>query len=123
MKKNEGNFCGFCRLPQLTIRHLSMFCLFLFVALVVLMPDCAFAGSDFSDFENIFEKIEKFITGPVGKVISIAGMAACGIVYIFARQDLSEGFKLLLQVCFGICFIAFASSIVSKLFSFGSAMI
>ena len=67
MKKNEGNCCGFCRLPQLTIRHLSMFCLFLFVALVVLMPDCAFAGSDFSDFENIFEKIEKFITGQIGR--------------------------------------------------------
>ena len=50
-------------------------------------------------------------------------MACCGIVFIFARQDMAEGFKLMLQVVFGICFIVFAVTIVDALFSFSSAII
>jgi len=50
-------------------------------------------------------------------------MALCGVLYIFNRDDLTGGFKLLLGVVFGISFIAFATSIVDSVFSFSGAVI
>ena len=63
------------------------------------------------------------ITGPAGKWISIVAMGLCGVVYIYNKDDLSGGFKLLLSVVFGICFICFASSIVNSIFSFSGAVV
>ena len=85
-------------------------------------PELALASDDFG-MGGVFETITKVITGKWGKMISIAGMAMCGIVFIFARQDMAEGFKLMMQVVFGICFIVFAVSIVDALFSFTGALI
>jgi type IV secretion system protein TrbC len=88
----------------------------------VLLPVTAFAGG-ISEFSSPLEQVVNTITGPAGKWISITAMAICGIIYIFNKDDLSGGFKLLLQVVFGISFICFASSIVNSVFSFSGAVL
>jgi len=94
------------------------------VTVLALIPDAAFASGGISEFSGPFEKVMQTITGPWGRIISIAGMAVCGVTFIFARQDMGEGFKMLLQVVFGICFICFATTIVDALFSnFSGAVI
>ena len=90
--------------------------------LAAFMPDVALASDDFG-MGGAFETITKVITGKWGKMISIAGMAICGVTFIFARQDMAEGFKMMLQVTFGICFIVFAVTIVDALFNFSGALI
>lgn len=92
------------------------------LCLPVLLPATAFAGG-ISEFSSPLEQVVNTITGPAGKWISIVAMALCGIVYIFNKDDLSGGFKLLLQVVFGISFICFASSIVNSVFSFSGAVL
>ncbi|MDR3631445.1 MAG: TrbC/VirB2 family protein [Desulfocapsaceae bacterium] len=92
------------------------------LCLTVLLPATAFAGG-ISEFSSPLEQVVNTITGPAGKWISIVAMALCGIVYIFNKDDLSGGFKLLLQVVFGISFICFASSIVNSVFSFSGAVL
>ena len=92
------------------------------LAASVLLPATAFAGG-ITDFSSPLEQVVNTITGPAGKWISIVAMALCGIVYIFNKDDLSGGFKLLLQVVFGISFICFASSIVNTVFSFSGAVL
>lgn len=100
------------------------FLAFAAVALVLAAsPDCAFASGGIDEFSGPMEKVVNTILGKWGLLISIGGMACVGIVYIFNRQDMSEGFKMFLQVVFGICFIAFASQIVNALFSFSGAVI
>ena len=91
--------------------------------LIMALPDAAWASGGISEFSSPFEKVVNTITGPWGKFISIAGMAVCGVVFIFNRQDMGEGFKMMLQVVFGICFICFASAIVDSIFSFSGAVI
>ena len=88
----------------------------------ILLPATAFAGG-ISEFSSPLEQVVNTITGPAGKWISITAMALCGIIYIFNKDDLSGGFKLLLQVVFGISFICFASSIVNSVFSFSGAVL
>lgn len=88
-----------------------------FMNVIQSMGRCA-CGSDFT-----FVGMANTILGKWGMLVSVAGMACVGIVYIFNRQDMSEGFKMFLQVVFGICFIAFASQIVNALFSFSGAVI
>lgn len=101
----------------------SSFLFFLSVLLLALLiPEAVFAGG-ITEFSDPIEKVVNTITGKWGMLISIAGMAVCGVVYIFNRQDMAEGFKMLLQVVFGICFICFASVIVKSMFSFGGAII
>lgn len=96
---------------------------YLALALILIaLPDAALA-SGISEFSDPMQKVVDTITGQWGQLVSIAGMAVCGVVYIFNRQDMGEGFKMLLQVVFGICFIAFASTIVTSMFSFGGAVI
>ena len=93
-------------------------------AFMTLVPDAAFASAGLSDFSGPFEKVVNTITGPWGRIVSIAGMAICGVVFIFNRQDMGEGFKMMLQVVFGICFICFAATIVDALFGgFSGAVI
>ncbi len=98
---------------------IAVFCL---AALAMIVPEAAFAGG-ISEFSDPMQKVVDTITGKWGQLIAIAGMATCGVVYIFNRQDMAEGFKMLLQVVFGICFICFASTIVTSMFSFGGAVI
>lgn len=100
----------------------SLAFLALFAALAAFMPDLALAADNFG-MGTPFDTIQQVITGKWGKMISIAGMALCGVVFIFARQDMAEGFKLMLQVTFGMCFIVFAVTIVDALFTFSSAII
>ncbi len=89
---------------------------------LLVLPEFAHAGG-ITEFSGPIEKVVDTITGKWGMLISVAGMAVCGVVYIFNRQDMAEGFKMLLQVVFGICFICFASAIVTSMFSFGGALI
>jgi len=95
----------------------------IFALLSVVMPDLAMATGGIDEFSAPMEKVVNTILGKWGLMVSIGGMACVGIVYIFNRQDMSEGFKMFLQVVFGICFIAFATQIVNGIFSFSSAMI
>lgn len=97
---------------------------FLLLAVAALLiPEATFASSSIADFQTPMESVVGTMTGPVGQVISIAAMAGCGITYVFNRDDLTGGFKLLLGVVFGISFIAFAGSIVEKLFTFSGAVL
>lgn len=91
--------------------------------LATITPDLALASGGIDAFTSPMEKVVNTILGKWGMLVSVAGMACVGIVYIFNRQDMSEGFKMFLQVVFGICFIAFASQIVNALFSFTGAVI
>ncbi len=63
------------------------------------------------------------ITGQAGRAVAVAAFAISGTAYIMNRNELSEGFKILLGVVMGICFIAFAANIVDALFSFSGAVI
>lgn len=82
----------------------------------------ALASGGISEFSSPLEKVVQTITGSAGKWISITAMAICGAVYIFNKEDISGGFKLLLSVVFGISFIAFATNIVESVFSFSGAV-
>jgi type IV secretion system protein VirB2 len=94
-----------------------------FAILATIMPDLALATGGIDEFSGPMEKVVNTMLGKWGMLISVAGMACIGIVYIFNRQDMSEGFKMFLQVVFGICFIAFATQIVNAIFSFSGAVI
>lgn len=99
------------------------FRLLLFAALVLTLPELAQASGGITEFSGPLEKVVGTITGPAGRWVSIAAMGLCGILYIFNKDDLTGGFKLLLGVVFGISFIAFAASIVDNVFSFSGAVI
>ena len=90
---------------------------------IVVVPEMASASGGITEFSNPLEKVANTVTGPAGKWVSIVAMALCGVIFILNKDDLSGGFKLLLQVCFGISFIAFATSIVNSVFSFSGAVI
>ncbi len=83
----------------------------------------AMASGGITEFSAPLEKVVGTITGPAGRWIAIAGMAIVGLVYIFNKEDISGGVKLLLNVVFAICFIAFATSIVDSIFSFSGAVL
>lgn len=98
--------------------------MFVAVSMIFILPEVGFASGGIDDFSGPFEKVMQTITGPWGRIVSIAGMAICGVVFIFNRQDMGEGFKMMLQVVFGICFICFAATIVDSLFGgFSGAVI
>lgn len=99
--------------------------LFAVAVLAILFATCpeAMASGGITEFSSPLEKVVGTITGPAGRWISIVAMAIVGLVYIFNKEDISGGFKLLLSVVFGICFIAFATSIVDSLFSFSGAVL
>lgn len=90
---------------------------------IVVVPELAFASGGITEFSSPLEKVVNTVTGPAGKWISIVAMALCGVIFILNKDDLTGGFKLLLQVVFGISFIAFATSIVNSVFSFSGAVI
>lgn len=91
----------------------------------MLLVNCseAMASGGISEFSSPLEKVVGTITGPAGRWIAIAGMAIVGLVYIFNKEDIAGGVKLLLNVVFAICFIAFATGIVDSLFSFSGAVL
>jgi type IV secretion system protein VirB2 len=97
--------------------------LFSLLIALLIIPDFAFASGGIGEFSGPLEKVVGTITGPAGRLIAIVSMGICGLVYIFNKDDLSGGFKLLLGVVFGISFIAFAGSIVDTVFSFSGAVI
>jgi len=98
--------------------------LFIVVALgALIIPEIAAASGGITEFSSPLEKVAGTITGPAGKWISIVAMALCGMIFILNKDDMSGGFRLLLQVVFGISFIAFAASIVNSVFSFSGAVI
>jgi type IV secretion system protein VirB2 len=95
----------------------------LLLVLAVAAPEIASASGGITEFSSPLEKVVNTITGPAGKWVSIVAMALCGVIFILNKDDLSGGFKLLLQVVFGISFIAFATSIVNSVFTFSGALI
>ncbi len=94
-------------------------------ALVLLVfPEIASASSGIAELEDPFEKVVGTLTGPVGRWISIAGMALCGITFIIKHENIEGGFKMLLSVVFAISFIAFAASMVDTIFgNFSGALL
>lgn len=93
------------------------------LASILFCPDSALASAGIDQFTGPVDKVVNTLTGPVGKAVSIIGMAICGFVFITQKEDISGGAKSLLGVVFGICFIAFASPIVNSVFSFSGALI
>lgn len=102
------------------MRKLFLLLVLLFLALV---PESVLASGGITEFSDPLEKVVNTIVGPVGKLISIAAMALCGVMYILNKDDLTGVMKMLLGVVFGISFICFASGIVNSLFSFTGAII
>jgi len=96
--------------------------IFSFLA-IMLLPAVSHASGGITEFSAPLEQVVNTVTGPVAKWIAIIAMALCGILYIFNKDDLTGGFKLLLNVVFGISFICFAASIVNSVFSFSGAVI
>lgn len=92
-------------------------------ACLLLLPELALASGGITEFSSPLEKVVNTITGPAGKYISITAMAICGVIFLFNREDISGGFKLLLSAVFGISFIAFAGSMVNTVFSFSGALV
>jgi type IV secretory pathway VirB2 component (pilin) len=97
--------------------------IFTLLLLAAVTPELAVASGGITEFSSPLEAVVNTVTGPAGKWISIVAMALCGVIFILNKDDLSGGFKLLLQVVFGISFIAFATSIVNSVFSFSGAVI
>ncbi len=95
----------------------------LILLIVAVFADVALASNGIDAFNSPFEKVVGTITGPVGKWLAIIAMALCGVTFIFKRDEITGGFKLLLGAVFGISFIAFASSIVNSVFTFSGALI
>jgi type IV secretion system protein VirB2 len=96
---------------------------FLAVLAVLAIPDMAFASGGITEFAGPVQKVVDTLTGPVGKSISILGMVLVGVYFIYQKDDISGGAKMLLSVVFGICFIAFGSTIVTSVFGFSGAMV
>jgi type IV secretion system protein VirB2 len=108
------------------MRIKNFFCpgFFLVFALgALLLPDTAFASGGITEFSGPLEQVMNTITGPVGKAISIIGMAVCGLMLIFGRQEMSDGVKTLVGVVFAICFVSGAANIVNFLFPFSGALV
>jgi type IV secretion system protein VirB2 len=89
----------------------------------VFAPDLALASGGISEFVTGPQKVMETLTGPLGRIISIIAMGVTGTMFIYNRDDMSGGLKILLSVVFGISFIAFASPIVDGLFSFSGARV
>jgi type IV secretion system protein VirB2 len=89
----------------------------------LLFPDLAAASGGIEEFSAPLARVMGTVTGNAGKYISIIAMALTGLTYIYNKDDLSGGFKLGLQVVFGISFIAFAGSIVNSVFTFSGALL
>ena len=88
----------------------------------LIFPNNALAGG-IDEFSGPIEKVMQTINGPVGKSVAICGVAFCGYQFIINKEDLTGGFKALLGVVFGICFIALSIPVVNKLFTFSGAVI
>lgn len=105
---------------RILLHSFSTICL---TVLCLACPEIAAASGGITEFTGPLEKVVNTLTGPAGKYIGIVGMGICGVYYIFNKEDLAGGFKMLLGVVFGISFIAFASSIVNSVFAFSGAVI
>ena len=93
------------------------------LAIVLFIPEAAFANNGITEFSGPLEKVMSTLTGDAGKWISIIAMALCGVVFIIQKDDISGGFKMLLSVVFAISFIAFAAAIVDSVFTFSGALV
>ena len=102
------------------MRKLSVLLAF---ACLLLLPELALASGGITEFSGPLEKVVNTVTGPAGKFISITAFAITGLIFLFNREDISGGFKLLLSVVFGISFIAFAGNVVDMLFPFSGALV
>jgi type IV secretion system protein VirB2 len=90
---------------------------------VCLAASSVFASGGISDFEAPAQQVVSTLTGRWARYFAIICMAITGITFIWKREELSGGFKMLLGLVFGLSFIAFASSIVDKLFDFSGAVL
>lgn len=90
---------------------------------VLLVPDCPLASGGITEFSSPLEKVVNTVTGTAGKLISICALGIAGFMYLFGRDDISGGFKILLQVIMGISFVCFAGGIVNSVFSFSGALV
>ena len=103
------------------MRFFTVLLNYLILSFIIISESLASGG--ITQFSSPLEKVVNTITGDAGKFISVIGMAICGLVYIYNKEDISGGVKLLLNVVFAISFIAFATNIVTAVFSFSGALI
>ena len=98
-------------------KHLNLMLFF-----VLFLVSEAHASKSIAQFTGPIEAVVGTVTGPVGRLLAIFAMAACGVMYIWQKEDMTGGMKMLLSVAFAISFIAFAAGIVDALFSFSGAL-
>lgn len=100
----------------------SGFAALLFLA-VLFLPELAYAGG-ITEFAGPLEQVVNTLSGPVGKIICVLMLILCAVGYWFTRgEELSGIVKVLFGVVFIMTIIAFAPTIVNKLFSFSGAML
>lgn len=96
-----------------------------FLMAVSMIPDTVMAASsgDIGEFTSAFEKIVDLVIGKFGQIISTLAVACLGIYFMYARQEMSEGFKIMISVALGISFVVFAANLVNSLFNWSGAVI
>lgn len=93
------------------------------LCLPFLLPEVALASGGITELVTPLQKVVDTITGPAGKLIAVMAMCITGLIYTFNKQELSDGFKMLLNVVFGIGFISFSTAIVNQIFGFSGALV
>lgn len=89
-----------------------------------MIPETLLASSgDIGEFTSAFEKIKDLVIGKFGQIISTLAIACLGIYFMYARQEMSEGFKIMISVALGISFVVFAANLVNSLFNWSGAVI
>ncbi|CCO22289.1 TrbC/VirB2 family protein [Maridesulfovibrio hydrothermalis] len=97
--------------------------LLLAMTAIVVIPEPALASTTISQFNTPFENFVGLLTGPVGKFMSIGGMAGVGLLYVFQREEITGIMRTALGVVFAICFIAFSTTIVENGWTFSGAVL
>ncbi len=109
-------------MPQINKRSFPCLAALLFLG-VLFLPEFAYAGG-ITEFAGPLEQVVNTLSGPVGKIICVLMLILCAVGYWFTRgEELSGIVKVLFGVVFIMTIIAFAPTIVNRLFSFSGAML
>lgn len=109
-------------MPVIKKAKFICFAVMLFAA-GMLLPEVAHAGG-ITEFAGPLETVVNTLSGPVGKSICTLMLIVCAVGYWFTRgEELSGVVKVLFGLVFIMVMIAFAPSIVTRLFSFSGAML
>ena len=91
------------------------------LAVAVLAAEPALGSDTGMPWEAPLTRIQNSMTGPVALAVSILGIFVCGALLIFGG-DMQEFVRRLIYVVLAIGLLVSASSLISLLFGFSSAV-